>query len=977
MMIIYEKQILKVISNGLKADRNIQNEWANLEKQTVYRGNYRSVSPLVSAHWGQGQYYNRNCPVDASSSYDNRVLVGCVAVAMGQVMHYHKSPTKGSGSSSYYHSSYGTLAANYGMTTYNWSGMPNSLSSNNSAVATLLNHCGVSVEMNYAPTGSGAYTSDAASSLKNYFGYSSTTQYKDKSNYTSSAWESLLKTEIDNSRPMIYRGHGSSGGHAFVCDGYQGTSNNHFHFNWGWQGSQDGYFYVSNLNPSTYDFSTSQAAIIGIKPGTTSSIMLTLYDGITKTPTTLTQYQSATIWVQLLNNCGTNFTGDIRVALYSSSGQFVELIDSFNNLSLTDGYYYSYGHDFESSSISASPGTYLVAAEFRPSGGSWTLVDKGSYSNPVSVTVQGGTSAWDIRLYDSIYAFPKPLVQYDSAFVWFDMANFSGSTFNGELTVSLFDVSSGQFVETIETRSSISLPTMSHWTNGIWFVSSSIQAAPGDYILAAHFKPSGGNWTLIDEDSYLNPIPIKIISTAQYPDPYEVNNTENSPYTFTPTFVADKATITTVGSNFHNASDIDFYNFNLASGYNYTISMRLHDSYNSGTGYTYSCDAVFAYKYGANWSAYFDDDEASDFNVIGAGTVNFEVSPYFSGIEGTYLFEIEITRVIAGDPDLIAYDETVSPSTIQAGENLTVTCVIKNQGSSVAASSVVKYYLSANSSFDAGDMEMGSDNVISLAKDGSMTVAEIFQIPVNTAAGNWYVLIYADANLAITEDNENNNIASSQITVFKGQADLIIQSKSVTPATVNVGGVLTANCTIKNQGQGDAGSSILKYFLSSNTQLDGTDIELGSDNVLSLTVNSSSASNENLIIPNNNANGNWFILFVADASDQIDESDETNNIESMSITITGNTGFDETNNLLDAIRMYPNPVTDYFVIETGQLKDQLNIEIFDMNGKLVYKVYPTNNLNNQKIDVSSFSSGMYQLKIGSNQQYKLINFMKK
>ena len=75
--------------------------------------------------------------------------------------------------------------------------------------------------------------------------------------------------------------------------------------------------------------------------------------------------------------------------------------------------------------------------------------------------------------------------------------------------------------------------------------------------------------------------------------------------------------------------------------------------------------------------------------------------------------------------------------------------------------------------------------------------------------------------------------------------------------------------------------------------------------------------------------------------------------------------------------MYPNPVTDYFVIETGQLKDQLNIEIFDMNGKLVYKVYPTNNLNNQKIDVSSFSSGMYQLKIGSNQQYKLINFMKK
>ena len=977
MMIIYEKQILKVVSENLKADRLIQNEWKKLENQPIFRGSYRSVSPLVTAQWGQGKYYNKNCPYDASSSSDNRALVGCVAVAMGQVMHYHKSPTTGNSSSSYYHSSYGTLSANYGMTTYNWSGMPNSLSSHNTPVATLLNHCGVSVEMNYGPASSGAYTSDAASALKNYFGYSSSTQYKNKSNYSSSGWESLLKTEIDNNRPLIYRGHGSSGGHAFVCDGYQGTSNNHFHFNWGWEGYQDGYFYVSNLNPSTFDFSTSQAAITGIQPGSTSSVMLTLYDAMTVTPATLTQYQQGTIWVQLLNNSGSNFSGDIRVALYSSSGQFVELIDSFNNLSLPDGYYYTNGHDFKSSSISASPGTYLVAAEFKPNGGNWTLVDKGSYSNPLTVTVQGGTSSWDMRLYDSFYVYPKPLIQNDSAFVWMDIANYSSSTFNGDLTVSLFDASSGQFVETIETRTGLNLPASSHWTNGIWFVSGSIDADPGDYLLAAHFKPSGSSWTLVDEDAFTNPILVKVISTAQLADPYEENNSLSTSYFFSPDFIADKAEISTDSSNFHLVTDIDFYHFDLASGYNYTISMRLHDSYNSGNGKSYSCDAVFAYKYGSNWSAYFDDEEASDFDVNDGGTVYFELSPYFEGIRGTYLFEIVITRVEVGDPDLIPLSQTVNPTTVKSGENVTVSCIVKNQGSAIASSSVIRYYLSSNSVFDGGDVEMGSDNVISLAKDGSVTVAEEFQIPLNTTAGSWYILYYADADETITESNENNNMASAQFTVYKGQPDLFIQSKSINPASVIVGGTISASCTIKNQGEEEAESSVVKYYLSLNKTLDGNDIELGSDNIPNLTVNSSSASNENLIIPNNTANGNWYILFVADASNQIAESNEGNNVDYAAIIISGNSSIEQSATLLRKVRIYPNPAFDVLFVDFEESMKNISIEIYNMSGKLIYYSLSETAHELQIININDIASGLYQIKFGTGLQYQLFKFVKR
>ncbi len=72
--------------------------------------------------------------------------------------------------------------------------------------------------------------------------------------------------EIDEGRPIQYRGSGPAGGHSFVLDGYQGADNNYFHFNWGWGGYADGYFYVSNLNPGSYTWNDYQGAIIGIEP---------------------------------------------------------------------------------------------------------------------------------------------------------------------------------------------------------------------------------------------------------------------------------------------------------------------------------------------------------------------------------------------------------------------------------------------------------------------------------------------------------------------------------------------------------------------------------------------------------------------------------------------------------------------------------------------------------------------------------------
>lgn len=256
-----KQELIFIKANNIPASNSIAYKWNELK--TVNSGTKAiSEEPLLQTTWNQGCYYNSSCPADAAGPCDH-VLVGCTATSTAQIMKYWSYPSQGTGSHSYNCPPYGTLTANFGATTYNWANMPNNIFADNSDLATLLFHCGVSVDMAYGPNASSAY--DPLFALINYFNYSSNAQYIFKSNYSSTQWENLLKTEIDSLRPIWYRGDaGYYGGHAFVCDGYQNT--NYFHFNWGWSGAYDGYYYLSNLNPGGGNFNNNQAAIIKIYP---------------------------------------------------------------------------------------------------------------------------------------------------------------------------------------------------------------------------------------------------------------------------------------------------------------------------------------------------------------------------------------------------------------------------------------------------------------------------------------------------------------------------------------------------------------------------------------------------------------------------------------------------------------------------------------------------------------------------------------
>ncbi|MCQ2283274.1 MAG: C10 family peptidase [Bacteroidales bacterium] len=265
---LYTNEIREIRRLGITASQEVEKAWSEIRENSPKALTEIVVSPLLLSHWNQNKYYNRYSPIDTASpsSYDSRTPNGCVAVAMSQILYYYRYPSHGYGSHTN-HSGYGNFSVNFGQQNYDYDAMTNQLSWYNDEVAKLIFHCATSVDMVYGPDGSGAYSEDVPNAITSYFGYSSDVEYRYKNSTNSSQWRNYLKADLNASRPVYYSGHGSDGGHAFVCDGY--NSDNYFHFNFGWGGSSDGYFALSSSGGATNPvggFSNGQAAAFNIHP---------------------------------------------------------------------------------------------------------------------------------------------------------------------------------------------------------------------------------------------------------------------------------------------------------------------------------------------------------------------------------------------------------------------------------------------------------------------------------------------------------------------------------------------------------------------------------------------------------------------------------------------------------------------------------------------------------------------------------------
>ena len=660
----YAEQIRAAVAIKAQATAEIRSDWECLrQSKPLPIKSEKAVSPLVQTKWNQAPYYNAQCPYDDNANV--RTVTGCVATAMAQIMKYWSYPMHGLGNHSYVpssHPEYGTLYVDFSAVNYQWSDMPNSVTSDNSAVATLMYHCGVSVDMMYGiPTapdyGSAAYIIDYGSgracaeiAFKTYFDYKSTLHGVKKNDYSDSQWIALLKTELDNARPMLYGGFSSSGGHAFVCDGYD--NNNYFHFNWGWGGTYNDYFYINSLNPSSYNYSQNQQAIIGIEPnqsgggggGGTTGFALSYYSNPVMSETEYWFYEDLSVYAEVANRGDESFTGYIGAGVFRKNENdeyvFLKVMKYWDRTSnpLQSGKYI-YGNLECQAGPPYLPGSYGVAMLYSLDGQLWNFIDRNNYQDAFFDIIY----EQDIETFSDFQILTGDYLYYGTdATVNVSVWNSGSETFYGRFRVNLSNLD-GSWAQNIGIYDCTDgLGADLYYVNGINFTGE-ITVQPGSYYLELAYQNSGeSTWYYAGAYAYQNPVRVEVVAASVNSDQYEANNTASNAYRLPCNITGNLATISTSGANLHNGTDIDFYKIQLDAGMNYFITPRLHDSYNTGNSTYYTVDAMYAYSTdGVNWSDFYDD-VMETFFVRGGSTLYFWIMPYFEGKTGTYQLDIKV-----------------------------------------------------------------------------------------------------------------------------------------------------------------------------------------------------------------------------------------------------------------------------------------------------------------------------------------------
>jgi subtilase family serine protease len=229
-------------------------------------------------------------------------------------------------------------------------------------------------------------------------------------------------------------------------------------------------------------------------------------------------------------------------------------------------------------------------------------------------------------------------------------------------------------------------------------------------------------------------------------------------------------------------------------------------------------------------------------------------------------------RVIQIGPDL-TMSALTAPANAGPGTSITLNDTTRNLGGGAAGGSTTRFYLSADGVIDGADAVLGARAVPALAAGATHSGATVVTIPAGTATGTWFVLARADADGAVGEITESNNVGSTTIRIG---GDLVVSAFTV-PAVAAAGATISVTDTTTNQGLGPIGASLTRFYLSADAVFHASDIALGERAVPALGAGAGQSGSTSLTIPAATAGGTWYLVAVADAGGEVVETAENNN----------------------------------------------------------------------------------------------------
>lgn len=269
----YKDDVKTIRKNPASASPTAGEQWAHYTAADFVPTATKAsaIEPLITTKWNQGKYYNQYCPFDnrESADYDQRTVVGCVALNMLNIMYYYRFPERGLIGAGYYHPVYGIDSVQIANFTYNYATITdNDLNHYTEDLARLVKHSGTTVQMRYdlvANDGSGAVSEIVGPRMETHWGFYPTKFITYAEDFESNAtkWRDTLRTVLSQYQPLYYSGTSSeNAGHAFIVDGFY--NNTQFHVNWGGGGYNNGFFAIPLDNSGTY--LNNQAAYLILHP---------------------------------------------------------------------------------------------------------------------------------------------------------------------------------------------------------------------------------------------------------------------------------------------------------------------------------------------------------------------------------------------------------------------------------------------------------------------------------------------------------------------------------------------------------------------------------------------------------------------------------------------------------------------------------------------------------------------------------------
>jgi uncharacterized repeat protein (TIGR03803 family) len=235
-----------------------------------------------------------------------------------------------------------------------------------------------------------------------------------------------------------------------------------------------------------------------------------------------------------------------------------------------------------------------------------------------------------------------------------------------------------------------------------------------------------------------------------------------------------------------------------------------------------------------------------------------------------------VFRVILKPANLLLSSLSAPPS-VAVDAAFSVVNAVKNLGVSAAGASTARLWLSADQTVGAGDIEIGSRPVPALA----VGKASSGSTPVNLAGiapGSYFLLGEADADDAVAESNEADNVRARKLIIG---GEYVVSSVTLSPLPLTHTSPTSITVGTRNTGAPTEVATVTRLYKSSDDVLDGGDQLLQEFAVSALATNQISTNSVSLVLPA----GKYRLIVQVDAAGQVAEGNEANNLKVVRVTV--------------------------------------------------------------------------------------------